>query len=553
MQKSYDSIIIGAGAGGLACAICLAKSGHNVLLLEQHDVPGGWCHSFMLNGQKFSPGVHYVGLVSEGDGTNELYRGLGVANDIVFFRMNKDAYEHCWIGDEKYDMPAGISNLKEKLSTYFPKEKKGIHKYLDLVLKVNTELQKVHQLKGFWQHLTVPFRTRNMGKHALFTLKRVINWYIKDPTLKTILNIQCGDHGLPPNKASFLVHCVLMTHYFDGGFYPMGGGGGIVKGFTKRIKSLGGEIRTQASVKRILIENNKAYGVELSDGEIITAKNVISNADPGITFLDMVGEENISHKLRKRLHKTKYSVTSLILFLTLDMDVTQFGLDSGNIWKVSTPDLDVVYDSITKERILENEEFDGVFISCTTLKDPPSFNGRYHNFEIVTFLDYTSFEDFEHLEDYHNEQYLKFKDKLKEKLLNTVEKIMPGARENIVTAELGTPMTNQFYINSTRGNVYGTEKTLKGVGPFAFKAITEIQNLFLCGASTLSHGVGGATHSGVETASKILGVTTADLLDDDENQVLRIYDAEEPSTWPDWVHQKRNDKKRRFKEVEVSQ
>jgi len=130
---------------------------------------------------------------------------------------------------------------------------------------------------------------------------------------------------------------------------------------------------------------------------------------------------------------------------------------------------------------------------------------------------------------------------------------MPGARENIVTAELGTPMTNQFYINSTRGNVYGTEKTLKGVGPFAFKAITEIQNLFLCGASTLSHGVGGATHSGVETASKILGVTTADLLDDDENQVLRIYDAEEPSTWPDWVHQKRNDKKRRFKEVEVSQ
>lgn len=83
-MEEFDSIIIGSGAGGLSTALCLARSGQKVLVLEQHDVPGGWCHSFTLNGQRFSPGVHYIGLLDEGQSTNKLYKGLGVANDIIF-------------------------------------------------------------------------------------------------------------------------------------------------------------------------------------------------------------------------------------------------------------------------------------------------------------------------------------------------------------------------------------------------------------------------------------------------------------------------------------
>ncbi len=552
MEKIYDAIIIGTGAGALSCGVCLAKAGQKVLMLEQHDVPGGWCHSFMLKGQRFSPGVHYVGLLGEGEGTSELYRQLGVANDMVFFKMKKEGYEHCWIGDQQFHLPVGFENLKKYLSDLFPKEKENIHTYLDLVKTVNTELQLVPKLQGFWAHLTIPYRTKHMGKYGLFSLKRVIDWHIKDPMLKTLLNIQCGDHGLPPARASFLVHCVLMSHYFEGGYYPLGGGGGIVKAFTKRLKSLGTTIKTQAKVTKILTENNTAYGVQTEDGTIYKAKNIISNADPNITFLDLVGKENISNKLNKRLANTKYSVTSLILFLTVDMDVTKHGLDSGNIWKTKTVDLDAVFGKLTKEKINEGKEFGGVFISCTTLKDPASFNGRYHNFEVVTFLDNSSFDDFEGNADYHSEAYTKFKNQLREKMINSLEEVLPGVRNHIVQAELGTPMTNRYYINTTKGSVYGTEKTLRGVGPFAYKARTEIANLYLCGASTLSHGVGGATHSGVEAASKILGIRSQELLVDDPSQTLRVYDAEDADNWPDWVHEKRAIRKRRFTTAEES-
>jgi len=545
-MQEFDTIIIGSGVGGLSTAICLARAGQKVLVLEQHYVPGGWSHSFTLKGQRFSPGVHYVGLLDEGQSTDKLYRGLGIANDMVFFRMNKDAYEHCLIGDKSFDLPAGVENLKKRLSSHFPHEEKNINEYLTLVQRVSYELQLIPKLKGFWQNITVPFRTKHFGKFSLFPLKRVVGWHVKDPILKAVLNVQCGDHGLSPNRACFPVHCSVMSHYFDGGFYPMGGGGGIVKAMTNGIKRHGGEVRVKQNVKNIIIKNKKAVGVLLENGQKIMAKNIVSNADPSITYLNLIGKEHISKSLIKKLEKTKYSVTSLILFLTLDLDVTQFQIDSGNIWMMKDENDDANFEHLMSDTIATGDSFPAVFISCTTLKDPASFNGRYHNFEIVTYVNYDQMSDFNGLDDYHNEDYKKFKEKIIDKLMNNVEKIIPNAKQHIIQAELGTPKTNEFYINSTKGNVYGTEKTLNQVGPFSYKNKTEIENLFLCGACTLSHGVTGATHSGLAAAAVILGCTADDLLIEDENQKIRIYDAEDASTWPDWVHTKRTDKIRKF-------
>lgn len=546
-MEEFDTIIIGSGAGGLAAAILLAKAGQKVLVLERHYVPGGWCHSFHLNGQRFSPGVHYIGLMDEGESTNNLYKGLGIANDLVFFRMNKDCYEHCRLGDKRIDMPAGFNNLYENLAKEFPKEQKNIKKYLGLVKKVCDEVLMIPEMHGFWDHVTIPFRTRHMGKYALFNLKRVINWHIKDPILKAVLNTQCGDHGLPPCKASFPIHCLVMNHYFQGAFYPMGGGAGIVKGMTNALKRNGGELRVKQQVKRILIENKQAFGVELADGKQIFSKKIISNADPTTTYLDLVGKENLSPKLIKKILKTKYSITSLILFLTLDMDVKKAGFDSGNIWSFRNEDMDALYNELNDKDPAEGSEFPVVFISCTTLKDPISFNGRYHNFELVTFIDYESFKEFDIKNNYHSEAYELRKKKIIGKFLNNLEKVIPGARDHIIQAELGTPKTNQYFINSTNGNVYGTEKTFTQTGPFSFRSKSEIKNLYLCGASTLSHGVAGAAYSGVEAAAKILNSTSKKLLEDHGNQNLRIYDAEDENTWPVWVRQKIETRKGRFR------
>ncbi len=545
----YDTIIIGSGAGGLAAGICLARAGQTVLILEQHDVPGGWCHSFYLKGYRFTPGVHYIGLLQDGESTNDLYKGLGIANDIAFFRMNPKAYEHCWIGDKRIDMPAGYDNINKILGDQFPEEKKGIASYLKLASDVHHELQLIPKVKGFWAHLTIPFRTKNMGKYSIFSLHKVIKKHIKNTLLQAVLNIQIGDHGLPPSRTSFPLHAAVMGHYSSGGFYPMGGGGALVKAMTRAFKKHGGKIKTSEKVTKILLEGGRkkrAIGIELQNGEQIFSKQIISNADPGKTFLDLVGKSNISSKLSKRLAKTKYSCTSLMLFLTVDMDVKKAGLDSGNIWMMQHEDLDTLFKETQKTDILEGKEFPGMFISCTTLKDPISYDGKYHTIEAITYINYEPFRKFKNEGELKSEAYLQFKERLTDKMITTLEKVLPGVRDKIVQKELGTPITNEYYINSTNGCVYGTEKSMWQIGPFAYKSKSEIENLYLCGASVLSHGVAGAGFSGVETAAKILNCTQDDLIKPDPDQHIRIYEAEDDTEYPEWMKKKIQVKKDRL-------
>jgi phytoene dehydrogenase-like protein len=547
----FDTIIIGSGAGGLTAALCLARAGQKVAVLEQHFVPGGWCHSFYIDGHRFSPGVHYIGLMDKGSSTSKLYEGLGIANDLVFFRMNPKAYEHCWIGDNHIDLPANRDKLFETLAEKFPKEKKGLRKYLDLIENVSEQLYLIPKMSGFWDNITIPYRTRHLGKYALFSLKRVISWHIKDPLLQKVLNIQCGDHGLPPSKASFPLHCAMMSHYFQGGFYPMGGGAAIVKAMTKAIKQNGGIIKTGASVKRILIEKkggekkSTAVGVELENGEFLRAKRIISNTDPTATF-KMVGAENLSKKLNQKLNKTRYSVTSLIFFLTVDMDLRHAGLDSGNIWMMPDCEMNNLHEDLTESDSSTIVGFTSLFISCSTLKDPSSFNGRHHTIEIVTFIDYDTFISKIKNNDKNSEEYINFKRRLCDKLVVTLEKNIPGIKNNIIQLNLGTPLTNEHYIKSTKGNVYGTEKGFYQTGPFSFNAKTEIENLYMCGASIMAHGIAGASYSGLKTAASILNCKEDDLIKTDDTQNVRIYEAEDSTNWPSWLLQKMDTKKSFF-------
>jgi phytoene dehydrogenase-like protein len=234
-----------------------------------------------------------------------------------------------------------------------------------------------------------------------------------------------------------------------------------------------------------------------------------------------------------------------MFFISVDMDVREAGLDSGNIWFMPGEDMDAIYEGLTKVSILETDEFDSLFISCSSLKDPLSFNGRHHTLEVVTFIDYDSFKALYTNPDETDERYQQIKDRLSEKLMNTFKRILPAVHKNIVHLEVGTPITNEYYINSTKGNVYGTEKGFMQTGPFSYKAKTEIENLYMCGASIMSHGVAGASYSGVKTAAEILRCREEDLIQKDESQVLRIYDAEDSSQWPDWIHTRMADKKKR--------
>jgi len=160
-------------------------------------------------------------------------------------------------------------------------------------------------------------------------------------------------------------------------------------------------------------------------------------------------------------------------------------------------------------------------------------HGGHHTCEAFTFVDYGAFEQWSNSRKSDRPAgYEAEKEELAEKLFRKLEKHVPGISKNIVFWSLATPLTNEHYLNATRGNQYGISKSRRQVGPGAFPIRTEIDGLFLCGASTLSHGVAGVTASGIAAAKSILGCKTSDLFTQNGAE-MKIYPSDDISAWPE--------------------
>jgi phytoene dehydrogenase-like protein len=513
----YDAIVIGSGPGGMTAAVALARTGLKVLVLEQHYLPGGWTHSFSLDGYRFSPGIHYLGDLGAGQSIRRLFEGLGMGRRLSFYELNPDGIDHVLVGAERFDIPRGLDRYIDRLKARFPDDHDGIDRFFGVSVQLAKDVANSRALLSFPSVLALPFRAPSLVRWGFSTLGALLDATISDPVLRAILSARCGNHGLPPSEVSLPLHAAMDHHYYGGAYYPKGGAKAISSAYVKALREHGGELRLRSRVARILLENDRAAGVELTSGEQIRSKWVISNADATVTYLHLL-PRGAAPKEQKRARKMEMSVSSLSLFAAVDMDLPAMGYDSGNYWWYRNADVEGVYRRM-KESAPE-DEIDGLFVSVSTLKDPDLRTDGHHTLEMFTFAPHDRFARWKDLPcQERGPEYQKLKREMTDRMLAAAENVIPDLRRRLVFIELGTPLTNDHYCATRRGAVYGTAKGRWQVGPFSFSTRSPIENLFLCGASTISHGLGGAAASGLIAAKSVIGCEADELLGAEDGSI----------------------------------
>lgn len=507
LTEVYDSLVIGSGIGGLTVASILARYGQRVLVLERHYTPGGFTQTFRRKKFEWQTGLHYVG---------EVHRPHSVLRRIFDYitlghlewASLPSTYNRIVIGDQFYNHKAGADAFLEGLLTHFPQEEVALKRYLDLIFTVSKSSRPFFINRAFpadlaetnYEQMSMPFRAFSDR-----TTLSVLCDLTQNPELIAVLCGHFGDYGLPPAQSSFAIHAMVVRHYINGAGFPVGGSGNIARFVDPVITERGGEILLKADVSQIIINNGRAVGVRLQDGNDILAPTIISNAGIFNTF-DRLLPASVRQQIdfdEKKKH-LEPAMSHIGLYLGLNQTDQDLNLHPANIWSHPNNDLDG-----NTTRYLKDPEapLPWHFITFPSAKDP-SWQERHPGTATIEICSMAPYHHFQQWADSQwskrPEGYQAYKKKLTTKMLKELYRLLPQVEGKIAHSEMSTPLTTRHFTGHQYGQILGLGHTPERFQQRWIRSETPVKNLYLTGQDLVTDGIGGAMYAGVIAASAIL-------------------------------------------------
>ncbi|MEW5850458.1 MAG: NAD(P)/FAD-dependent oxidoreductase [Myxococcota bacterium] len=508
VRENYDVIVIGSGIGGLAAAALLAKHGRKkVLVLERHYTAGGFTHVFHRPGYEWDVGVHYVGDVAPGSVLRAMFDE--VTNGQLAWADMGEVYDRVVLGDEVYDFPKGREKLRTYLKGRFPGEEAAIDAYFQAVrsaLSTSLSFHAEKALPGPVAAVAGPFLRHRFLRWSDRTTRDVLEGFTRNQKLIGVLTAQFGDYGLPPSEASFMVHAMVANHYFDGGYYPVGGSARIAETIIPVIERAGGKVLVSAEVASLVVQDGRVVGVKMaSDGAELRAPVVVSDAGVANTFTRLLPREvALRHGLLEKLRTVRPSSAHLCLYLGFKHTAQELGLPRHNLWIYPHERHE---DGITASRANPDAELPVVYVSFPAAKDP-DFARRHPGratVEVITAAPHSWFAQWDGTTwKKRGADYDALKQRLTERLLESLYRQLPQLRGKVDFQELSTPLTTQHFANHASGEIYGVDHTPQRFRQRFLKPATAVPGLFLTGQDVVTCGVAGALFGGALTASAVL-------------------------------------------------
>ena len=514
----HDTVIVGGGHNGLVAGFYLAKAGLRPLILERRELVGGACVTEeFAPGFRASTGAYVISMLRE-----HVWRDM---------RLGERGIDIDTAGHSIYGFPDGERLL---LGDDIPASQKEIRRYSPADARAlpefEADLGRLAEVVGPLMDTTPPnpahiapgdvpglFRLAATGRRhraaiddALFLFATSAAQYLGERFSSDVVMAAMGWHAIndsiagpsTPGTAYVLLHDHA-AEQAGGGLrtwgFVRGGIGRVTAAMADAAREAGAEIRTSAEVERVVVEGGRATGVELSDGTVIEAERVLSNADPLRTFFGLVGEEHLPDRFSASLRNFRCQGTSVKVNLGVARLPAVSGMPSGR-----QPYLGGIM------------EFGG-FIADMDRAQHEARSGRlgtdpHVEVCVPTFHDHSLAPEGHHVltidinsqpYDIHAEEgtWDDHRDAVADRAIATLENYMPGMTESIVARQVLSPLDLERLLYLTGGHALHGDMSFDQL--FSLRPVrghadyrTPIEGLYLCGAGTHpGGGVSGANGS----------------------------------------------------------
>ena len=335
MSERYDAIVVGAGHNGLVCASLLAKAGKKVLVLEANSQVGGAAvtRSF-ADGYSVSSVAHLLYQLQP-----QVRKDLGLniemaATDMGTVALSADGKHVRISGDE-------VSGVSEDDVAEYRAFRKRMNRFADLLKtflnKTPPRLAKDASKSDLLTLAQLGLDIRRLGKVEMQEFLRLIGMNIRDEVVERFesellrgaisLDAVMGTHLGPRSPNTILTYLYRLAGTHGAISQPTGGMSTVTEALAHSARDNGATIRTNMKVKRIVVENGRAAGVETENGETFSSWLVVSNADPKSTIMELVKARNVETGFTHRIHNMRMRGNAAKLHLALD------GCQQSMAWK----------------------------------------------------------------------------------------------------------------------------------------------------------------------------------------------------------------------------
>lgn len=449
-MKKYDAVVIGAGNGGLVAAIRLLQGGAKTLLVEKHNLPGGFATSFKRGRFEFEASLHELndfGTKENAGDVRDLFDSLGVTDKIEWLQI-PEAYRVI-SREEKIDatMPFGIKAFIDKMEQYVPGSRKSMEKFFDLAQEIRAAQAYTNSTNGNTDQKVMLSKYGNFVRCGSYSVNEVLDAIKMPKRAKDILNAYWCYLGAHCDDLSFLHYASMVIRYIDkGAAMPKSRSHEISLALVERIRELGGDV--WFNTEAVKIKTGKDGGVEgvvLKDGEEIETRHVIANCAPHIVYGKMM--DKVDERILKETNARKLAGRGFTMFLGLNKSADELGIENHNYFLYDTMDTAKQYDLMKK--IETNEAQATVCLNRAYPECSPAGTCMMYFTTLYMSDDWGNVKP---------EDYFKVKDFVANKMINRFEQDTGcRIRDCIEEISVATPMTYARYCGHPEGGIYGYE------------------------------------------------------------------------------------------------